>query len=177
MWVLLVVLGLLALQRGAEVLHARRNARWLRAEGARFVAADGFGAIVAVHALSFALPVAEAAWAGTRFGWWTAAGAALFLAGQALRYHAITRLGRRWNTRVYVLPDAPLVDSGLYRFVRHPNYVGVALELFGLPLAFGLWRTALALTVLNGLALARRVRIEERALGIRPATDGEAAAG
>lgn len=175
MMVLLAVLGLLALQRGAELVLSRRNARWLTARGARLVRADGFGLIVAVHALSFVLPVLEAAWTGTRVGWWTAVGAGLFVAGQALRYHAITSLGRRWNTRVYVLPDAPLVASGPYRVLRHPNYVGVALELAGLPLAFGLWRTALALTVLDALALARRIRVEERALGPRAEAGPDAA--
>lgn len=162
-----IVYGALAVQRVAELAHARRNAAWLRAQGARFEPHDGFGAIVAVHVLAFAAPVTEALAVGVRYGWWSFIGIGLFLAGEALRYHAIRTLGRRWNTRVYVLPDAPLVEQGLYGRIRHPNYIGVALGLLGLPLVFGLWRAALVVTVLNAVALARRVRIEERALGVR----------
>lgn len=164
--VLLIVLTALAVQRVVELVRARRNAAWLRAQGARFVRDDGFAAILAVHVLFFVLPVLEAwAW-GASFGWWTVVGAVAFLAGQALRYHAMRHLGRRWNTRVYVLPQAPLVASGLYGRIRHPNYLGVSLELAGLPLTFGLWRSAIVLTLLNGVALARRIRIEETELGI-----------
>lgn len=173
-WIVAAVLGALLVQRGAELVLARRNAHWLRAEGARFVRADGYGLIVSVHLLLFVLVAVETSWVGAHYGWWSLAGGVLFVAGQALRYHAITTLGRRWNTRVFVLPHAPLVRSGLYRFVPHPNYLGVVLELAGLPLVFGAWRTALMLGLLNGLALWRRIRIEERALGIRqdPASEG-----
>jgi methyltransferase len=76
-------------------------------------------------------------------------------------------LGWRWSTRVWVLPDAPLVTSGPYRFFRHPIYLGVSLELAGLPVAFGLWRTALAVGALNAVAVLVRIRFEERALGVR----------
>lgn len=159
-----LVLGAVAVQRVAELVRARRNAAWLRAHGARFVAHDGFAAIVSVHVLFFVLPVAEAAAWGTRPGWWSIAGAAMVVVGESLRHHAMRHLGRRWNTRVFVLPGAPLVASGLYGRIRHPNYAGVALTLAGLPIIFGLWRTTLALAVLNGAALAYRIRVEEREL-------------
>lgn len=161
----LVILGI---QRVGEILYARRTAARLRARGALLVRGDGFGALVAVHALLFAACAIEGAlapWAG--LGWWSWPGLALFLAGQALRYGSMAALGGRWNTRVYVLPGAPLVASGPYRWLRHPIYLGVALELAGFPLLFGLWGTLLALSVLHPLALARRIRLEERALGLR----------
>lgn len=161
-----LALGFVALERVGEMAWARRNAKRLLAQGARFVREDGMGLIVATHVLFFVLAILEwcvAPWAG--FGWWTALGAVLFVAGDGLRFWAIGSLGERWNTRVYVL-DAPLVASGPYRRVRHPNYVGVGLVVAGFPLAFGLFATAGIITLLNLAAVSRRIRLEEEALGI-----------
>jgi methyltransferase len=167
---LLTAVGLLGLQRVGELLYARRTAARLEARGARLVRGDGYGALVAVHALFFAACLVEGAlspWAGP--GWWSFPGLALFAAGQALRYGSMAALRWRWNTRVYVLPDAPLVTAGPYRFLRHPIYLGVLLELAGFPLLLGLWGTLLGIGLLHPLALLRRVRLEERALGLRAA--------
>jgi methyltransferase len=76
----------------------------------------------------------------------------------------IYSLGPRWTTRIIVLPDAPLVRRGPYRFVDHPNYVVVVAEIAVLPLVFGLWQVALIFSVLNGAMLAVRIREENRAL-------------
>ena len=76
----------------------------------------------------------------------------------------IATLGPRWTTRIIVLPDAPLVRTGPYRFVSHPNYMVVIAEIALLPLVFGLWPIALVFTVLNAAVLAVRVREENRAL-------------
>jgi methyltransferase len=77
----------------------------------------------------------------------------------------LASLGRRWTTRIIVLPDAPLVRRGPYRFVNHPNYMIVVSEIAVLPLVFGLWRVALIFTLLNAAVLAIRIRAENRALG------------
>ncbi len=164
--VLLELLVGVGLQRAAEIVYARRTARGLLANGARFVRDDGMGLIVAVHAAWFAACLAEGSLAGVGFGWWTGLGMLLFALGAALRYGSMAALRGRWSTRVFVLPDAPLVTTGPYRFLRHPIYLGVSLELAGLPLAFGLWRTAAVVAVLNALALRRRIRLEEKALGL-----------
>ncbi|HUR64156.1 MAG TPA: isoprenylcysteine carboxylmethyltransferase family protein [Candidatus Thermoplasmatota archaeon] len=167
---LLAAAGLLGAQRIGELLYARRTAAILEARGARLVRADGYGFIVAVHALFFAACLAEGTlspWAG--LGWWSFLGIALFLAGQALRYGSMAALRWRWNTRVYVLPEAPLVASGPYRFLRHPIYAGVLLELAGFPLLLGLWGTLVGIALLHPFAVVRRIRLEERALGLREA--------
>jgi methyltransferase len=78
---------------------------------------------------------------------------------------AIATLGTRWCTRIIVLPGAPPVTGGPYRWLRHPNYLAVVVELAALPLAFGSWRTALAFSSANAALLAVRIRAEERALG------------
>jgi methyltransferase len=74
-------------------------------------------------------------------------------------------LGRRWTTRIIVVPGERLVASGPYRFVNHPNYLVVIGEIAVLPLVFGLWQAALIFSALNAAALAVRVRAENRALG------------
>ncbi|HUR24775.1 MAG TPA: isoprenylcysteine carboxylmethyltransferase family protein [Candidatus Thermoplasmatota archaeon] len=161
-WWLVVALGL---QRLAEMATAARNTRRLQASGARLVKDDGYGLLVTTHSLFFAAAVVEALaspWAG--IGWWTFVGLALLIAGEALRGWAMLALGGRWTTRIVILPKAPLVAKGPYRWVRHPIYVGVTLMIVGFPLAFGLWGTLALAGTLNLVALARRIRREDRAL-------------
>jgi len=89
---------------------------------------------------------------------------ALVAAAMALRYWAIATLGERWNTRVLVVPGAPAVTAGPYRFVRHPNYVAVIVEMFALPLVHSAWRTAVLFSAVNALLLGRRIAHEEATL-------------
>jgi methyltransferase len=162
--VLLAALGALGVLRLAELAYARWTAAGLLRRGGRLVRDDGMGLIVAVHALFFAACLAEGiVLQRVRLGWWTWAGAAAFAAGTLLRYASMAALGPRWSTRVWVVPGEAPVRSGPYRFLRHPIYLGVALELAGLPLAFGLWGTLLAVGILHLAALARRIRREEAA--------------
>ena len=93
--------------------------------------------------------------------WWLVAA---YGALQILRVWVIASLGERWTTLILVLPGAPLVRSGPYRLLRHPNYVVVVIEIALLPLAFGLVAFAIGFSVANASILAWRIRIEERAL-------------
>lgn len=160
------MLALLGAERLAELALNRRNARRLREAGAVWHHADGFGLILATQVVLVGGLVLEggfAPWAGP---WaWTWPLLAVALLCQALRYWAITTLGWRWNIRVVTLPGAPRIGHGPYRWFPHPNYVAVFVEALALPLAFGAWGTALLLLPLAGVALARRIRAEERALG------------
>lgn len=88
----------------------------------------------------------------------------LFIIGQVFRILAIKTLGRRWSTRVMVLPDVPAVESGLFSYIRHPNYLGVILEIVALPMIAGLWPLAAIFSVLNGVILFFRIRFEEKML-------------
>ena len=153
------ILGLVTLQRLGELWLSNRNTRALLAAGAREHGRAHYPLLVGLHvawlaALWWLAPSREVAWP-------LVAAYALLQLGRAW---AIGSLGRRWTTRIIVLPDAPLVRSGPYRFVRHPNYVIVSLEVALLPLAFGLWQVALAFTLLNAAVLAVRIRAEDRAL-------------
>jgi methyltransferase len=89
---------------------------------------------------------------------------ALFLLVQPLRYWAIFSLGETWNTRILVIPGAKLVRRGPYRFLRHPNYVVVVVEVLAFPLIFGAWITALVFSILNAILLYVRIKEENRAL-------------
>jgi methyltransferase len=88
---------------------------------------------------------------------------------QGWRVWVLSSLGRYWTTRIIQVPEAPLVRSGPYRLMRHPNYLGVALEIPLLPLAFGAWRLALTFGLANAALLCWRIRLEERTLAPRRA--------
>lgn len=128
---------------------------------------DGFPVMVATHVGLFLLPPLEARMThphgGRRFGW-----ALLLLAAGALRLWSINSLGDQWNVRGLVPDDLRPITIGPYRWIRHPNYLAVALEFAALPMATGAWRSALGLSVLNGSVLWRRIRAEEKLLGERP---------
>ena len=89
---------------------------------------------------------------------------AVVVAAQLLRWWCITTLGTQWNTRVVVVPGAPRVTGGPYRFFSHPNYVAVIAEGFALPLVHTAWITAVVFTVLNAVLLNRRIAVENSAL-------------
>jgi methyltransferase len=155
-----IVVLLVALQRLAELILARRNTRRLQAAGGIEHGAGHYPLFVALHggwlAALFVLVPAEAP------AHWGLLG--LYGLLQLGRLWVIASLGGRWTTRVIVLPEAPLITRGPYRFVRHPNYLIVALEVPLLPLAFGAWQIALGFGLANLALLAHRIRIEERAL-------------
>lgn len=161
----LVLLGLVALERGIELRLSRRNAALAFAQGGIEVGQGHFGVMRALHAAFFVACALEVVLLGRSFdprlGYPMLA---LALAAQALRYWAITALGPRWNVRVLVVPGAPVVTSGPYRYLRHPNYVAVVAEGIAIPLIHGAWITALVFTLANAWLLATRIRVEERAL-------------
>ncbi|WP_227874361.1 isoprenylcysteine carboxyl methyltransferase family protein [Tumebacillus algifaecis] len=159
-----VVFAFVVLQRLLELIIAKRNGKHLVALGGVEVGAEHYKYIVLLH-VSFLLALFFEVFArnremlppyGTPF--------ALFCLAQGLRVWVLLSLGKFWNTRIYVLPGSVPIARGPYRFLRHPNYVVVAIELFTLPLSFGAWSTALLFTALNAWVLSIRIRAEERAL-------------
>jgi methyltransferase len=160
------LLAVVALERLVELQVSRRNTRRLLGAGGVEVGQGHYPAMVAFHAALLAACAAEPALLP---GPWKLAAAlpaaALVLLAQGLRWWAVAALGGRWTTRVVVLPGAAPSRAGPYRWLRHPNYLAVAVEVLALPLACGAWRTALLGTVANALLLAVRIRAEERALG------------
>ncbi|MFF7249088.1 isoprenylcysteine carboxyl methyltransferase family protein [Embleya sp. NPDC008237] len=162
-----VLVGLVALERLAELVVARRNLAWSLARGGVVSGRRHYPPMVVLHVGLLAACVLEV-WRSERpfvpwFGWTMVV---LVLAAQALRWWCIFALGPRWNTQVVVVPGLPLVRSGPYRltWLRHPNYVAVAVEGLALPLVHGAWVTALTFTVLNAALMVVRIRCESAAL-------------
>jgi len=159
-------LGLLYLERLAELLVSRRNARVALARGAVETGRRHYAAMVAVHAIFPAACGAEVILLRRPFpGAIGTAALGLALAAQALRWWAVTTLGWRWNTRLVVTPDLAPVTGGPYRFLRHPNYLAVLVEAVAVPLVHGAWLCAVIFVAANAALLAVRVPAEERALG------------
>lgn len=157
------VLGLVALQRLIELAHAWRNTARLRRLGAMEADARGYPLYVLLHAGWFA-SLAAFVPASTPPRWPLIG---IFVLLQLGRIWVIVSLGRYWTTRIITLPDAPLVRTGPFRYLRHPNYLLVIAEIAMLPLAFGAVAIAAIFSVLNLMLIARRVRIEERVLAPR----------
>jgi len=160
----LLIAGVAA-QRLAELRLARRHQQALLARGGIEVAPGHYRVMVLLHA-AFLTACPLEVWLLRRpfrpaLG---AAMAALLAAAQALRYWAIAALGERWTTRIVCLPGAPLVTAGPYRFLRHPNYLAVVVEMAALPLLHGAWLTAAVFSAANALVLRVRIRQEEWAL-------------
>ncbi|MFI7674160.1 isoprenylcysteine carboxyl methyltransferase family protein [Actinophytocola sp. NPDC049390] len=160
-----VLIGLVALERLAELVVAKRNLAWSLARGGRETGFGHYPFMVVLHTGLLAGCLLEV-WLADRpftaaLGWPMLA---LVVAAQALRWWCIRALGPRWNTRIVVVPGLPLVTGGPYRLVPHPNYVAVVVEGFALPLVHGAWLTAAMFTVVNAGLLTVRIRAENDAL-------------
>ncbi len=159
MWPGIALLLFVTLQRIAELALSQRNMKQLLARGGYEVAPGHYPFMVALHAT----------WLASL--WLLGPGPPIelvplliFVLLQIARAWVIATLGERWTTRIIVLPGEPLVTTGPYRWVNHPNYLIVAGEIFVLPLVFGLWQLALLFSLLNALILWMRIRAEDRAL-------------
>lgn len=160
------LVALVAVQRLFEMALSRRNERFAAARGAIEVGRGHFPAMAAMHAAFLVSCVLEVHVFDLRFaGSIGAAALSLLAIAQLVRYWAIATLGRRWSVRILVWPNAAPVTHGPYRYLRHPNYVAVVLEIAALPLIAGAYRTAVAFSIANAIVLAVRIRAEERALG------------
>jgi methyltransferase len=160
-----VLVGLVAVQRLAELAIARRNVRRLLARGAVEVAPGHYRVMVLLHTAFLAACPLEV-WLLDRpfVPALAAAMLAVLLLAAALRYWVIATLGERWTTRIVCLPGVPPVQGGPYRFLRHPNYLAVIAEIAALPLLHGAWGTALVFSLANALVLKVRIRAEEEGL-------------
>ncbi|AKK29192.1 isoprenylcysteine carboxyl methyltransferase family protein [Mycobacterium sp. EPa45] len=163
-WYVLLVAAV-ALERLAELVVAKRNLAWSRAQGGVEFGASHYPLMVVLHTGFLAGALLEVIGLHRPFlpalGWPMLA---IVVAAQGLRWWCITTLGRQWNTRVVVIPGAPRVVGGPYRFLHHPNYIAVVAEGVALPLVHTGWITALVFTVLNAALLRTRIRTENAAL-------------
>ena len=154
----------------AETRVSRANERALRARGAVVPPGDVYAAMAVVYPMSFLAMAAEGVWRSSNAGGapdgpnWFVSGVLLFVASKALKYWAIRTLGERWTFRVMVLPGVPLVRTGPYRYIDHPNYVAVVGELVGAAMMCGAPISGSIALVVFGALLRARVRFESAAL-------------
>ena len=163
-WYLLLIAAV-GLERVAEIVVARRNLAWSLAQGGMEFGAAHYRFMAVLHTAFLVACVAEVVLLHRPFipalGW---SMLVIVLAAQALRWWCVSTLGRQWNTRVVVIPGAPRVSGGPYRFFSHPNYVAVAAEGIALPLVHSAWITALVFTALNIPLMVTRISTENAAL-------------
>ncbi len=163
-----LVVALVVLARLVELAIARGNARRLLSQGAIEAGRAHYPLIVALHAAWFLAMLAFIPGEAPANWFWLGC----FLLLQPARLWVLASLGRFWTTRIITLPGAPLVRRGPYRFIRHPNYLVVELEIVTLPLAFGAGWIALIFGLANAAMLAWRIRIEDVVLSARRSPAG-----
>lgn len=157
-WPTLLFLAFLIVQRLVELVIARRNTARLLADGAREVGAGHYPVMVAMHA-AWVAAIVLAGWdEPVRWPW-----LGLYALLQAFRFWILGTLGPRWTTRI-IVTDTPLVVTGPFRYLRHPNYTLVVAEIIVAPMVLGLWWVAALFTVLNALMLRHRIKIEDAVL-------------
>jgi methyltransferase len=167
------LVGAVAAERIAELVVSKRHADWAFARGGVEYGRSHYPVMAVVHAALLVSCVAEVAVADRPFVPWLGwPMVAVVLATQALRWWCVATLGSQWNTRVIVVPGHPLVTDGPYRWLRHPNYLAVTVEVAALPLVHTAWVTAVAFSVANAvLLLGWRIPVEERALATAGSPD------
>ncbi|MGO4441642.1 isoprenylcysteine carboxyl methyltransferase family protein [Rhizobium sp. RAF56] len=160
-----LLLAAVTVERLAELWLARRNTRALTLRGAFEVAPGHYPLIIIMHALWLVGLWVIARDRPVQLPW-----AAIFGFLQILRFWTLSAIGRRWTTRIIILPGEQLVSTGPYRFLRHPNYIVVVGEIAVLPLSLGLPIYALAFSIANAIVLTIRIKAENAALS-RPHTE------
>ena len=165
LYIYIAIIVATAIERLIEVRVSLRNAKWSFERGGVEYGAGHYPFMVVLHT-GFLFACVLEAWLTQRpfiplLGY---SMIALAIMTQILRWWCINTLGPRWNTRVIIVPNLPRVTGGPYRYLSHPNYVVVALEVLALPLIHSCYYTAIAFTVLNALLMVVRLRCENEAL-------------
>jgi len=148
----------------AELMRSRRNDRELRRRGAVEPQGDVYRALAFAYPLMFVAMAVEGALLGLAGEWLLVAGVTMFLAAKLLKLWAIATLGLRWSYRVLVLPGAPLIATGPYAHLRHPNYLAVFGEITGFAMMMGALWTGIGSILVFGVLVRHRIAIEENAL-------------
>lgn len=171
----LLLVAAFAVERLVELRVSLRNARESFARGGVEYGQGHYPLMVLVHTLFLLACPLEVFLFDRPFIPWLGIPALLLCLGtQGLRWWVIRTLGWRWNTRVIVVPNLPLVTEGPFRYFNHPNYLAVVLEMAALPLVHGAWISALVFSLANAGVLWLRLRVEERALGRLLSSHGDA---
>lgn len=160
----LIIISIVIIQRLIELFVAKRNEKWMLSQGAFEAGAAHYPVMVAMHITFFASLLIEVTVFDRPLSPIWLLFLIVFILAQAFRVWCLYSLGKFWNTKIIILPGANVIQKGPYRFIRHPNYVVVAIELLVLPLLFSAYFTAVIFTLLNIGMLSIRIPVEEKAL-------------
>ena len=149
------------IERIVELYIAANNEAWMKEKGAVEIGKEHYKYFVLLHIIFFISLIIEASMKEISFNAFLFL---VFLIVQAGRIWCIYSLGRFWNTKIIVLPNVILIKKGPYKYIKHPNYIIVFIELFTLPAIFGAYLTAVIFPVLHLFLLSVRIPLEERAL-------------
>jgi methyltransferase len=161
-----IFIGFLAVQRLGELILAKHNEKKMLAKGAVEYDKTGYKYIVIMHTFFFLSLISEKIFFTRELNPYWITLFSVFIFTQFVRYWVITSLGEYWNTRIIVLKGSQLIKKGPYKFIKHPNYIVVAIELAAIPLIFSCYFTAIIFTILNINLLRRRIKIESSVLGL-----------
>lgn len=169
----IMLVAAIAGERIVELVVSKRHAEWSFARGGVEFGRSHYPVMAVMHGALLVSCVVEVAVADRPFlpwlGWPMLA---LVVATEALRWWCVTALGKQWNIRVIVVPGMPLVTTGPYRWLRHPNYLAVSVEVAALPLVHTAWVTAVVFSIANAIfLLGFRIPVEERALATAGSPD------
>ncbi|MBE9045191.1 isoprenylcysteine carboxyl methyltransferase [Pleurocapsales cyanobacterium LEGE 10410] len=152
-------------QRLWELRLSRRNEAYILAKGGRKHNENLLGLVKVLQVSWWLAMLLEVWWFDRPFiPLWAAIGLLATVAGQVLRYLSMQALGYRWTLPIMTIPHVPLVNNGIYRYLQHPNWLGVMLEIAGLPLIHTAYLTAIFFSIANAVLIAKRMRNEEVAL-------------
>ncbi|WP_246942481.1 isoprenylcysteine carboxyl methyltransferase family protein [Bacillus pinisoli] len=154
----------IVLQRLSELTIAKRNEKWMKSNGAIEVGQDHYPLMVLLHSSFFIAVLLEVVFLQTELSPIWPALVTVFALTQLLRIWSLATLGRYWNTKIIVMPNAKIVKNGPYKFLRHPNYVIVVVEILLIPILFQAYWTAVIFSLLNLWMLSVRIPLEEKAL-------------
>ncbi len=162
----IIFITVVIVQRICELILSKRNENHLISKGAIEYDKEGYKYIVLMHNLFFISVITEYVFLERQINEYWKILLIIFICTQLLRYWAIFTLGKRWNTKILVLPNTEPIRSGVYKYLKHPNYIAVIIEIAIIPLLFSCYYTTVVFSILNLIVLHRRIRIEEKASNI-----------
>jgi methyltransferase len=162
--IFIIFILFLIFQRLAELYVSSKNEKWLLRNGAVEYGKGHYPYIVAMHILFIVSIIAEYIWRDNTTASYPLI--IMFFVLIVIKVIVILTLGHYWNTKIYKVPGTRPVATGIYKYIKHPNYIIVICEIVIIPLAFGLYYTAVVFTILNAIMLTVRIKKENEVLAM-----------
>ena len=160
----ILFISFIILLRSGELFLSKSNEKWLLQNGALEYGQKHYPFIVMLHTLFIiSLMVEYSIHQNTGYSLTLLV---FYFIVLAVKAWVILSLGKFWNTKIYHIPDFPLIKSGPYNFIKHPNYILVMAEIAVIPLIFHLYFTAVTFSILNAIMLFVRIKVENKAMRI-----------